>query len=56
MSHDPWSRPTLDDLRSVLESIGKTDMEHGRTVERLELSVPAEITTTTRQHNLRHDT
>ncbi len=45
MSHDPWSRPTLDDLRAVLESIGKTDVEHGRTVERLELSVPAEITT-----------
>ncbi|MCA9076479.1 MAG: PilZ domain-containing protein [Planctomycetaceae bacterium] len=45
MSQDPWSRPTLDDLRAVLESIGKTDMEHGRTVERLELSVPAEITT-----------
>jgi len=45
MSRDPWSRPTLDDLRAVLESIGKTDMEHGRNVERLELSVPAEIIT-----------
>ncbi|MCA9025974.1 MAG: PilZ domain-containing protein [Planctomycetaceae bacterium] len=45
MSQDPWSRPTLDDLRAVLESIGKADMEHGRTVERLELSVPAEIKT-----------
>lgn len=45
MENDPWSRPTLDDLRDVLESIGKGDLEHGRTAERLELSVPAEITT-----------
>lgn len=43
--NDPWSRPTLDDLRSVLESIGKADVEHGRNAERLELSVPAEVTT-----------
>jgi hypothetical protein len=42
---DPWSRPTLDDLRSVLESIGRAEVEHGRSAERLELSVPAEITT-----------
>ena len=45
MSDDPFSRPTIDDLRSVLESIGKADLEHGRNAERLELSVPAEITT-----------
>jgi hypothetical protein len=45
MMTDPWSRPTLDDLRSVLESIGRSDVEHGRSAERLELSVPAEITT-----------
>lgn len=45
MANDPWSRPTLDDLRSILESIGKSPVEHGRTTERLELSVPAEITT-----------
>lgn len=42
---DPWSRPSLDDLRRVLESVGKSDVEHNRTVERLELSVPAEVTT-----------
>lgn len=45
MSHDPWSRPTLEDLRAVLESIGKTDQTHQRAAERLELAVPAEITT-----------
>jgi hypothetical protein len=41
---DPWSRPSLDDLRRVLETVGKSDVEHGRAAERLELSVPAEIT------------
>ncbi len=45
MDNDPWSRPTLEDLRHVLESIGKAEVEHGRAAERLELSVPAEITT-----------
>lgn len=45
MSSDPWSRPTLDDLRHVLESIGKTEPHHQRAAERLELSVPAEVTT-----------
>ena len=45
MSVDPWSRPTLDDLKHVLESIGKSDAENNRSAERLELSVPAEITT-----------
>jgi len=45
MSADPWSRPTLSDLRTVLESIGKSDVEHGRAAERLELSVPAEVMT-----------
>lgn len=46
MSNDPWSRPTLDDLRRVLENIGKLDGEtHDRAAERLELSVPAEIQT-----------
>lgn len=42
---DPWSRPTLDDLRQVLESIGKSDPVHDRSAERLELSVPAEVIT-----------
>ena len=45
MPDDLWSRPTLDDLRAVLESIGRSDVDHGRSVERMELSVPAEITT-----------
>jgi hypothetical protein len=45
MTRDPWSRPTLDDLKTVLESIGKSSSEHGREAERLELSVPAEIST-----------
>jgi hypothetical protein len=45
MSADPWSRPTLDDLKQVLESIGKTDGDHERAAERLDLSVPAEIIT-----------
>lgn len=45
MSQDPWSRPDLDDLRSVMENIGKADAQHDRSAERLELSVPAEITT-----------
>ena len=40
---DPFSRPTLEDLRIVLESIGKTDCTNLRANERLELSVPAEI-------------
>lgn len=45
MTNDPWSRPTLDDVRQILESIGKSDTEHNRSAERLELSVPAEIQT-----------
>lgn len=45
MSRDPWSRPTLDDLKSILESIGKSEVQHDRSAERLELSVPAEVTT-----------
>ena len=46
MKVDPWSRPTMDDLKHVLESIGKSESEHNRSAERLELSVPAEIITT----------
>jgi hypothetical protein len=47
MTQDPWSRPTIDDLRRVLESIGKpdTDVSNLRSNERLELSVPAELRT-----------
>lgn len=42
---DPWSRPTLTDLRSVLESIAKNDFSNLRAHERIELNVPAEIVT-----------
>ena len=45
MSADPWSRPSLDDLKQILESIEKSNGENVRDAERLELSVPAEITT-----------
>ncbi len=45
MDKDPWSRPTIEDLRQVLESIGKPEVSNLRTNERLELSVPAEIKT-----------
>jgi hypothetical protein len=45
MTQDPWSRPSLEDLKEVLESIGKPDVTNLRTNERLELSVPAEIKT-----------
>jgi hypothetical protein len=42
---DPWSRPSLKDLQAVLESIAQSEVDHNRSSERLELSVPAEITT-----------
>ena len=45
MSADPWSRPTLTDLRRILESIEQSDETHNREAERIELSVPAEIVT-----------
>jgi len=45
MSADPWSRPSLEDLKLVLESIGKAEPVHDRAAERLELSVPAEVVT-----------
>ena len=45
MPQDPWSRPTIDDLREVLDNIGKPDVANLRAHERLELSVPAEIKT-----------
>jgi hypothetical protein len=45
MTTDPWSRPTIQDLRQVLESIGTSDEDHDRQAERLELSVPAEVIT-----------
>lgn len=42
---DPWSRPTLKDLHQVLESIEQADGDNSRETERLDLSVPAEVTT-----------
>lgn len=45
MTNDPWSRPTMDDLKDVLESIGRDFDANMRSAERLELSVPAEIRT-----------
>ncbi len=45
MAGDPWSRPTLQDLRAVLDSIEQSDPTHDRAAERLELSVPAEVIT-----------
>ena len=45
MAATPWSRPTLDELKQVLESIEKSETENAREVERLEISVPAEVTT-----------
>lgn len=45
MLSDPWSRPTIEDLRQVLESIAKPEVTNLRTNERLELSVPAEVKT-----------
>jgi len=41
---DPWSRPTLKDLHQVLESIEQVDGDNDRETQRLELSVPAEVT------------
>jgi hypothetical protein len=42
---DPWSRPSVQDLRSILESLERSDGENQRTHERIELNVPAEIIT-----------
>lgn len=44
-SSDPWSRPSVQDLREVLESIEPLDGPNHRSYERIELTVPAEITT-----------
>lgn len=45
MPVDPWSRPSMQDLQRVLESIEKSEAENLREAERLELSVPAEVST-----------
>ena len=43
--NDPWSRPTIKDLQEILENLHKPETDNRRNVERLELSVPAEIVT-----------
>jgi hypothetical protein len=45
MAGDPWSRPTMEDLKRVLESIEPSEEQHNREAERIELAVPAEIVT-----------
>ncbi|QDT96649.1 hypothetical protein V202x_36240 [Gimesia aquarii] len=45
MEQTPWSRPTMDDLKQVLESFGNSEAVNVRDVDRLELSVPAEVKT-----------
>ena len=45
MEETPWSRPSIEDLKHVLESFGNSDAVNVREVDRLELSVPAEIKT-----------
>lgn len=46
MAADPWSRPSVHDVQQILESIERPDLfDEIRESERLELSVPAEMTT-----------
>ena len=45
MPIDPWSRPSLEELRKILEGIEKYHDGETRGCERLDLSVPAEIIT-----------
>lgn len=51
MPADPWSRPTIGDVRQALESFGGSSSTHGasqenrRSSERRMLRVPAELTT-----------
>ena len=45
MATDPWSRPTLSDLKDVLESFETIVEEQQRQEERIQLSIPAEIRT-----------
>lgn len=42
---DPWSRPSVADLRAILEGINKIDDLNLRAHERIELNVPAQIVT-----------
>jgi hypothetical protein len=46
MSTDPWSRPSIDDLKRILEQFEHEAQDTNvRTAERIELTVPAEIVT-----------
>ncbi|QDT66287.1 PilZ domain-containing protein [Calycomorphotria hydatis] len=45
MATDPWSRPTVDELQQILDSIEPGDFTNAREAERLSLNVPAEIKT-----------
>jgi hypothetical protein len=42
---DPFSRPSVQDLRAILESLERSDGSNQRAHERIELNVPAEIVT-----------
>lgn len=44
-TNDPWSRPSVADLRAILEGIEKNEDVNLREHERIELNVPAEIQT-----------
>jgi hypothetical protein len=45
MATDPWSRPSVREVQRVLESLGRSRATNSRAAERLELCVPAELTT-----------
>ena len=45
MTPEFWERPTLDDLKQILSSVSRDDVDNLRGAERLDLSVPAEVTT-----------
>lgn len=42
---NPWSRPSVSDLRAILESLEKQEDINLRANERIDLNVPAEIIT-----------
>ena len=45
MSADPWSRPTVEDVRRILADLESHEelFDNERTCERLNLTIPAEI-------------
>ncbi len=44
-TQDPWSRPSVADLRAILEGIDKQEEINLRASERIDLNVPAQIIT-----------